>query len=621
MSHRHWLKFGVRSAHFTSSHESSSCAHVVCLILRDSPFLFLLSTFPPIVSFILLVASFFFTRCGGQIPCAHSLMRTLAPLPSTTLSHIFTWKLWMGKDELGHKSGGQHTSNELQSRKNRRWTFPWLDSQMVKLRNFKDNDENSFPRFMDAHEVLNSSASASASATASRVAGIECKEQEDFYLGYDGGYMIPIHSKIGQGMRIHVDKFVCESVWKERVYSSLSREWYSQFLPEPGSEVWRNVQCESDRSAFWERESTVGIRVWQSSALVSPTATLSRDAVPIGDDIETVGESRADVEMRNEEDEEPSEAEILRVTMNPKNPTSREKQEHEDSRHAVCRSWCAARVEGRGVVDNIELNFWKKRKVKGGPQSQLSITVFWQENADTFPILICRDGRYGQTGATCCERKGPTAYSISFLVGFIKDLGFRRIILKCDNEPSTKALQEAVIHACVGVEVIPQGPPEGDHMANGRVEMAVREVKRQCRTLPISAEHNTGVRIADDSPLPSWLSRFAAQVMNKMRIGKDGKTCEMRRSGRRWRKPMGQFGEKVWFLGEDGVSSFASRMTQGILCGTPWQMVAPELKLTKKVTSDKGGAGTPIAKDCVWKSARSWTQKIPRVVRRSSWTH
>ena len=36
-------------------------------------------------------------------------------------------------------------------------------------------------------------------------------------------------------------------------------------------------------------------------------------------------------------------------------------------------------------------------------------------------------------------------------------------------------------------------------MANGRVEMAVREVKRQCRTLRISAEQNTSERIADDS--------------------------------------------------------------------------------------------------------------------------
>ena len=103
-----------------------------------------------------------------------------------------------------------------------------------------------------------------------------------------------------------------------------------------------------------------------------------------------------------------------------------------------------------------------------------------------------------------------TAYSISCLVGVIKDLGFRRIILKCDNEPNTKALQDAVIQACVGVDVIPQGPPDGDHMANGRVEMAVREVKRQCRTLITSSEHNTGVRIAGDSPLLSWLPSFCS---------------------------------------------------------------------------------------------------------------
>ena len=94
-------------------------------------------------------------------------------------------------------------------------------------------------------------------------------------------------------------------------------------------------------SAVWKRG-------WQSSALVSPTKTLNRD-VALDDDIEPLGESRADVEMANEEDEEPSEAEIPRVIMNPKNPTSREKQEHEDSGHAVYRSWCAACVEGRGV--------------------------------------------------------------------------------------------------------------------------------------------------------------------------------------------------------------------------------------------------------------------------------
>ena len=176
-----------------------------------------------------------------------------------------------------------------------------------------------------------------------------------------------------------------------------------------------------------EELSAVGKRRWQSSALVSPTKTLNRDVAPIGDDIGPVGESRADVEMGNGGDEEPLDAKIPSVRKNPKNPTSREKQ-------------------GQHRIELVE----EEERERTTPMVAFDHGFLTQVNADTFPILICRDGGCGQTGATCCcERKGPTAYSISFLVGFIKDPGYRRIILKCDNEPSTKALQDAVIHACV----------------------------------------------------------------------------------------------------------------------------------------------------------------------------
>ena len=49
-----------------------------------------------------------------------------------------------------------------------------------------------------------------ASAPAAEAAEIACKEQQDFYLGHHGGYMIPIHSKIGQGMSIHFEKLLNE---------------------------------------------------------------------------------------------------------------------------------------------------------------------------------------------------------------------------------------------------------------------------------------------------------------------------------------------------------------------------------------------------------------------------
>ena len=114
--------------------------------------------------------------------------------------------------------------------------------------------------------------------------------------------------------------------------------------------------------------------------------------------------------MGNEEDEEPLAAEIPRVKMNPKNPTSREKQEHGDSGHAVYRSWCAACVEGRGVGGQHRLELVEKEEREiTTPIVACDHGFLAQENADTFPILICRDSKYGQTGATCCERKGLTA--------------------------------------------------------------------------------------------------------------------------------------------------------------------------------------------------------------------
>ena len=88
-------------------------------------------------------------------------------------------------------------------------------SMMVKLGNVKEMMKMVFPRSLnerstDAHDVLCSTASASASAPASRAAGIACKGQQDFYVRHSGGCMIPTHSNIGQGRSIHFEKMLNE---------------------------------------------------------------------------------------------------------------------------------------------------------------------------------------------------------------------------------------------------------------------------------------------------------------------------------------------------------------------------------------------------------------------------
>ena len=141
-----------------------------------------------------------------------------------------------------------------------------------------------------------------------------------------------------------------------------------------------------------------------------------------------------------------------------KNPMSRAEQEREDCGHAVYRNWCAACVEARGVGGQLQEEEERERTT---PRVAFDNVLLTLENADIFPILICREHVFGRAGATCCERKDSIAYSISFLVNL-------RILLEDETEPSTKVFQDAMIQSCV--------------------EVAVRETKRQCIILRISVQ-------------------------------------------------------------------------------------------------------------------------------------
>ena len=68
-----------------------------------------------------------------------------------------------------------------------------------------------------------------------------------------------------------------------------------------------------------------------------------------------------------------------------------------------------------------------------------------------------------------------------------------------------KAQQDAVIASQLGAEVLLQCPLVGEHRGSGQAEVAVREVRKQCRTLSIGAGMQVGKRIPDDHPLLWWL--------------------------------------------------------------------------------------------------------------------
>ena len=112
-----------------------------------------------------------------------------------------------------------------------------------------------------------------------------------------------------------------------------------------------------------------------------------------------------------------------------------------------------------------------------------------------------------------------------------------------------KALKEESARKVAEVEAIPRECPVGDHQKNGEIESAVRELKRQMRAVRMSLEGRLGRALADDDPLLMWIPTFAGDCIAFHRRGADGKTPWERETGRKWRRPCLEFGEKVMIKG------------------------------------------------------------------------
>ena len=155
-------------------------------------------------------------------------------------------------------------------------------------------------------------------------------------------------------------------------------------------------------------------------------------------------------------------------------------------------------------------------------------------------------------------------------------LGYKRILMKSDNEPAIKRLKERVSECLTGVECVPKEAPVGDSRANGSAENAVKQVKGQSTTLKTSTEDRYSCKIDAKSCLLAWIPRLCANLMTRFKRHTDGRTAIQRLTGRRWGRPMVVFGERI--LVKVAVSragrraGLESAFTPARVCRSPWQV-------------------------------------------------
>ena len=175
-------------------------------------------------------------------------------------------------------------------------------------------------------------------------------------------------------------------------------------------------------------------------------------------------------------------------------------------------------------------------------------------------------------GCDTGAREGYECLCSRFFTGWLRGLGWKRLLLRSDTERALFAFLRAAAASLEGVVVIEQAIPEGDHAANGFAEVGVREVKAQTRVLKSHLEERLKRLLDWSEPLATCLVRHSANFLSRSRIQTDWKTPDQRRTGKRWRRQAAEFGEEAAFLPvaacrEGRVAGDAERMMDGIFVG------------------------------------------------------
>ena len=178
----------------------------------------------------------------------------------------------------------------------------------------------------------------------------------------------------------------------------------------------------------------------------------------------------------------------------------------------------------------------------------------WTKKSDAkcLPVLAVKDSASGSVFAHGAPGMAIATgeygeHTVKAVVNDIDSLGYKRILLKSDQQPSIKVLQQRVKEAWTG-EVVKQNSPVASSQSNGRAEKAIRDLEGHLRTLKLALDSRLGLCVPTDAPAIRWLVEHSADFTSRFRVGRDGKTARERIIGKRNLLNVAEFGESVFHL-------------------------------------------------------------------------
>jgi hypothetical protein len=205
-----------------------------------------------------------------------------------------------------------------------------------------------------------------------------------------------------------------------------------------------------------------------------------------------------------EMDEESEEARVPKVLKSPLQPTAREVAEH-NLTHLPSRDWCPQCITGK--ARNIP---HKKLKDKEHLVPRIHVDYGFlgtEEDEEKMIIQVARDEESRSLLVRAVPRKGLAhVHGAEQLIRDIGELGYKKVILKADNEPATHALREE-IKKQRREETLLENSPVGESESNGVAERAVQAAGEHIRVVKLALESKLGIRFPAVRPIVSWITR------------------------------------------------------------------------------------------------------------------
>ena len=163
------------------------------------------------------------------------------------------------------------------------------------------------------------------------------------------------------------------------------------------------------------------------------------------------------------------------------------------------------------------------------------------------PIIILRDTKSRAMFAHVCPSKGAHEAVVDRLVGDLNTLGYKRILIRTDNEAAILDLWSKVRDKWHG-EVVKVESSVGEHNTNADAEQTCQKVEDELRCWLDALNDSIGGKIPPTHDVMAWLVEHVTSIDRRISIGLDGKTPVERLRGRRGRDMMAEFGESVMFI-------------------------------------------------------------------------